>query len=145
LLQARLFPTEPCSTAGAVPVPFNDALVEQFTQDKNGNACGTFTATIGLWPAGTDDPFVAHAHFVIKASNYDPAPGSGDDSGTSYTGGKCNGSRFDSTGATADNTYAESFVASDDGKRVDVVVTALSEPAGDIGAFNLAGFQLEQK
>ena len=37
------------------------------------------------------------------------------------------------------------FVASDNGECVDLVVTNVTDSVGDIGAFNLTGFNLKQK
>ena len=91
-------------------------------------------------------PFVGVAQVTVgKVTNYDPATGSGDVSVTNYTGGKCRGSKFDSTGATVVNTATAHFVASDNGERVDAVTTSITDSLGDIGAFNLASVALKQK
>ena len=81
---------------------------------------------------------------MVKVTSYNPATGSGDSSFTSYTGGNCVGSKFDSTGATATNTGTLHFVASNGGRRTDSVDTTLTDPVGDIGAFNLSGFAIRQ-
>jgi hypothetical protein len=136
--------TENCSTANALTASGNFVLVGQSTEDKEGNICSTDTTTFGSpgAPFPSPEPF---DHTVSKVTNYDPATGSGDLSGTHYTGGKCTGSKFDSTGATVVATFTQHFVASDNGERQDSVVTTLTDSGGDIGAFNLAGIDLKQK
>ena len=49
------------------------------------------------------------------------------------------------TGAVVNNTSTVHFVASDNGDRVDLVVTTLQDSAGDIGAFNFTSVNLKQK
>ena len=139
--------TENCFTKGAVPLSSSfGASVGEKTQDKDGNSCTKATGSFGL-PA----PLAAFPNVVVvffsatKVTNYDPATGSGDESFTNYTGGKCIGSKFDSTGAIISQTGTSHFVASDNGKRVDLVVTTFTDPLGDIGAFDLPGFDLKQK
>jgi hypothetical protein len=134
---------ESCSAVGAVPTPFNDAAVGQFTQDKAGNSCDTLTSTLSF-SGGDPNPRVTVLHVVGTVTVYDPATGVGDGSTTAYVGGKCTGSTFDKTGATLDSTATDHFVFSDGGKRSDFVVTSLSNPAGSIGGFALSGFGLQQ-
>ena len=66
--------TENCSTSGAVPVPFNAPLVGQFTQDKDGESCGTYTGTLGA-PGGPGNLPIAHDHFVGKVTTVILIPG----------------------------------------------------------------------
>ena len=54
------------------------------------------------------------------------------------------GAEFDSTGATVLNTLTIHLVASDGGRRIDIVVTTQTDPVGDIGAFNVSGFDIKQ-
>lgn len=136
--------TENCSTVGAIPLAQNGPSVGQKTQDKDGDSCLTGTITAGA-PGSKVPPFVFVSRGVNKVTNYDPATGSGDESFTNYAGGNCIGSRFDSTGATVLNNGTLHFVASDNGERTDFLLTTVTDPLGDIGAFNLAGFNLKQK
>jgi hypothetical protein len=136
--------TENCSAADAKPVSGNYVQVGQVTQDKDGNSCSTVTITLGF-PGSPFPPFLSVQQGVTKVTNYDPAAGSGDDSAITYTGGKCIGSKFNSTGATVASSGTDHFVASDNGDRVDFVTTTATDPLGDIGAFNNAGFNLKQK
>jgi hypothetical protein len=135
---------ENCSTMGAATAPGNFVLVGQSTEDKEGNTCSTATTTFGFLgsPSLGSEPY---DHTVTKVTNYDPATGSGDLSGTHYTGGKCSGSKFDSAGATVAATFTQHFVASDNGERLDSVVTTLTNSVGYFGAFNLTGIDLKQK
>jgi hypothetical protein len=136
--------TENCSTSGAIPVSFNGPAVGQITQDKDGNLCGAYIGTAGVPGSPGNFPPQEH-HFVGKVTDYDPATGTGDKSFTDYIGGKCNGTKFDSAGAVVNNTSTGHFVASDNGNRVDLVVTTLQDSAGDIGAFNFTSINLKQK
>jgi hypothetical protein len=122
---------ENCLTKGAVPVADIGATVAQHTQDKDGNSCSNNTFTLALSaPLAAFPPTVFRFHAVSKVTNYDPATGSGDASFTQYTGGKCIGSKFDSTGATSVQTGTYHFVASDNGKRVDSVWTTFTDALG---------------
>lgn len=136
--------TENCSTPGVQAVPANIVLVGQGTGDRDGDSCATATFTQGFSGAPSA-PFVGVQVTVGKVTKYDPATGSGDVSVTNYSGGKCEGSKFDSTGATVINTATAHFVASDNGERVDAVTTSITDSLGDIGAFNLASVALKQK
>jgi hypothetical protein len=138
--------TENCFTKGAVPVADIGATVAQETTDKDGDSCSNNTFTLALSGLTTAFPptvFVFHA--VSKVTNYDPATGSGDASFTQYTGGKCIGSKFDSTGATSVQTGTYHFVASDNGKRVDSIATTFISVVGDIGAFSIPALDLKQE
>jgi hypothetical protein len=135
-------PTD-CSTAGAASFYANLAQVGQGTRDQYGNTCQTSTSTLG-YPGFTGAPSVTVIEDVGKVTNYDPATGSGDVSFTSYTGGKCNGSKFNGTHATVLSTGTAHFVGSSDGKRVDAVTATLTNSQGSIGAFNILGAFLKQ-
>jgi hypothetical protein len=136
--------TEACSTAGAVAVAFNVVAVGHITSDKVGNSCGTGTSTSSA-SGDVHPPAVGVANLVTTLTAYDSATGSGDGSYTNYAGGKCTGSKFDSTGATVLNFGTFHIVASDNGERTDFVITTATDSGADIGAFNLLGFNLKQK
>jgi len=136
--------TESCTTAGAVPVVLSAISVGQFTEDKDGNACGSWIQAASI-TGDVHPPTPAPAHFILEIKNYDAATGSGDQSLTFYVGGTCTGSKFDNTGATVSTTGTSHIVASDHRKRVDSIVTTITDAAGDIGAFNLATVALKQK
>ena len=135
--------TESCSAADAVRVAGNYVQVQQNTQDKDGHSCSSSTSTI-VFP-GAFPPIVTVEHSVTKVTHYDPANGSGDDSYITYAGGKCIGSKFDSTGASIDSYGTDHFVVSNNGQRVDFVTTTLTDSVGDIGAFNAVVVGLKQK
>jgi hypothetical protein len=117
--------TENCSTAGAVPLALNLVGVAQVTQDRNGNACVTSVLTeASPVTFGTFPPLVIIGAAVSKVTNYDPVTASGDTSFTTYTGGKCNGSTFDNSGATVGATGTNHFVAS----QKEIVWTMLRRP-----------------
>ncbi len=135
--------TESCSTSGAVPIAGNGISVGQTTFAADGSGCGTATSTFSF-PGDPLPTTGTVAHSAIKLIDYDPATGSGDQSITNYTGGKCVGAEFDSTSATVLNTLTIHLVASDGGRRIDIVVTTQTDPVGDIGAFNVSGFDIKQ-
>jgi hypothetical protein len=77
--------------------------------------------------------------------DYDSTTGAGDVSSIYYTGGKCIGATFDSTGATEIATSSSHFVVTDGGNRIDHVITALDTvPTASIGAFSLSVIELRQ-
>jgi hypothetical protein len=71
-----------------------------------------------------------------------PATGTGDVAVTGYSGGKCKGSKFDSTGATVAYSATVHFVVTNGGNRVDSLVTSLSDPANGFGGFSLSEITL---
>jgi hypothetical protein len=86
---------------------------------------------------------------VATVTSYYPATGTGDQSVTTYSGGTCNGASFDSTGATATGTNSAHFAASNDGRRIDLVLTpdvtyVTGTTSNLIGAFSLSAIQLGQ-
>jgi hypothetical protein len=135
--------TESCSAADAQPIAFDFAGVGQATVDQNGNACASFSQAF-FFNGGDAHTNVATLHLVGKTTAYDAATASGDNSVTAYTGGKCKGSKFDSTGASIDSTSTNHIVASDGGKRIDSVTTSLTNPEGSLGGFAESGFALRQ-
>jgi hypothetical protein len=79
---------------------------------------------------------------MAKILNYDPATGTGDISASEYSGGKCIGSTFDSTGAKQTAAFVFHFAASNGGKRIDMIVTsAVAFVTGTTGNF-FGGFSL---
>jgi hypothetical protein len=111
------------------------------TNDKKGNSCETYTETDSDLPPDLSPPFVAVFHTVGTVKSYDPATGSGDGTFTSYSGGKCVGASFNSTGATVNITGTFHFVVGKDGKRVDFLATSLTDPIGGVGDFSFFWYQ----
>jgi hypothetical protein len=143
---------EDCGTKGAFALPQTYLAVGALTRDDNGNSCGAWTAVNSSLPVDNTPPLVAVlGHAVGKISNYDPETGTGDFSLTGYRGGKCNGSTFDSTGATETETDTAHFAASNGGKRIDLVLTSSMAfvPGGMtgniIGDFSFSETQLTQE
>jgi len=137
--------TEPCSSKSTI-IPENGSSTGELTQDQNGNFCQTAVGTFGFGgPLAFLPPLVSAFQAVSKVTNYDPSTGSGDTSFTNYTGGKCNGSKFDPTGSTVTATGTSHFVVSNGGERTDFVITTINNPQGSAGVFSLNGFNLKQK
>jgi hypothetical protein len=115
--------------------PQTVAQIGVSTADSNGNNFGTFTQTISDLPVDFSPPLVQTFNSVAHITNYDPSTGQGDSSGTSYTGGSCDGANFNSSGSTVLSTFSVHFVASPG--RLDELVTALQNPVGSIGDFSV--------
>jgi hypothetical protein len=136
---------EPCSTAGALVVAESEIYSGAATVDEEGNSCVSFNLLASDLPVDARPPHLtANAHCVGKTLNYDSTTGTGDGSFTVYIGGTCSGATFDSTGATITKTGTFHFVVSNGGNRSDFIITALTDPAGGIGAFSFSGNYLRQ-
>jgi hypothetical protein len=109
-------------------------------RDSMGNGCGTHTAVVTFSPPVPSGPILAEVTHVFKVTKYDPRTGIGDQSLTEYTGGKCNGAIFNSAGATLSVNGTLHFAVSENGNRIDNVVTALSfaGPSGPTPATNFS-------
>jgi hypothetical protein len=144
---------EDCGTKGAFALPQTYLAVGALTRDANGNSCGAWTEVSSSLPVDNTPPLVGLVHHAVgKISTYDPETGTGDFTFTGYQGGKCNGSTFDSTGATESDTNAAHFAVSNGGKRIDLVFTSAivfavpGTPGTDIiGDFSLSSIQLKQE
>jgi hypothetical protein len=125
----------PCSTSGAVPLPFSTAATGQVTVGPSGSACATGTAIASDLPPNASPPIEAVVHEVLTVTDFDPTTETGHIASKAYTGGKCHGATFDPTGATLYNTFTYHFVVTDDGNRWDLIVTSWTDPEGGIGSF----------
>ncbi len=143
-LNPATFLEESCTTAGALVIPLTSMNVGKVIMDSNGNACGTYSEVNSNLPVDASPPQVVALNVAAKLLNYDPASGTGDESFTSYTGGKCNGAAFDSVGATVIGTGTDHFTASGNGKRIDGIFTSLTDAVGGIGDFSFSFFNLKQ-
>ena len=128
---------ESCNQTGVTSVVVSFLEVGQVIWDGKGNACATGAETIAV--PETPVTISQEVHLVGRLGNYDPATQSGDGAGTGYSGGKCNGASFDDSGATVRSTASFHFVISQHGKRIDAVLTSLSFPSEEIGAFSISG------
>jgi len=154
-LDPKTFAGVDCATfSGPLVVPFTYVAVGALTRDNKGNSCGTWTEVSSV-PVGNTLPLTPPivgmgTHAVGKISAYDPTTGTGDINFTNYQGGKCNGSAFDSTGATETQTNASHFAASNGGKRMDLVFTSaiafVTGTTGNvIGDFSFSSIFLKQE
>ena len=144
-LNSTTFAEESCSTNGVAVFPISVLINGVVTGDAAGNSCASVTEVDSDLPVDASPPFVtANEHSTGKVLNYDSTTGTGDGSFTSYIGGTCNGVTFDSTGATKLSSGTFHFVVTDNGKRIDFLNTALTNPAGSIGDFSLSGTNLMQ-
>ena len=143
-VNAPPFPLAKCGSPGSIGVPLSFLEVGVATRDAEGNTCATLTETVADLPVDISPPFVAVRHSVGRVTSYDPTTGTGDGSVTSYAGGQCHGSTFDSTGATVVSTSTSHFAASNRGKRVDEVATSLTDPVGAVGDFSASATELRE-
>jgi hypothetical protein len=127
-----------CGSPGSTGAPIGALQVGTITYDTAGNWCATFTETDTILPVDAFSHSVAAFTAAGKTTSYDPITGTGEDSFTGYSGGQCHGATFDSTGATASSTGTEHFVVSERAKRIDYVVTSLTNPAGSIGGVSFS-------
>jgi hypothetical protein len=96
-------------------------------RDGVGNACGTHAAVVTTVPPGAAPPTVVPSvTMVLKVTNYDPNTGVGDESLAEYSGGSCVGAHFNSNGATQETSGTLHFVVSDEGNRINSMITSLS-------------------
>lgn len=136
---------ESCSTQGAFPYALTKMAVGVETRDAMGASCRTDTAVYSVLPPGVTPPDIASAtHTVYKATDYDPATGTGDTSFVEYNGGKCVGASFDNSGATVISTGTPHLAVSENGHRIDIVTTGLTNSVGSYGSFTLSSTLLRQ-
>src|SRR5215813_4142785 len=132
------FPPAKCGSPGSAGAPIGALEVGAITYDTAGNWCATLTEADTVLPVDAFSHSVAVANCPGKTTSYDPITGIGEDSFTCYSGGQCHGATFDSSGATVVSTGAEHFVVSDRAKRIDYVVTSLTNPTGSIGGVSFS-------
>lgn len=139
------FPLAKCGSTGSIGAPISALAVGAATFDAAGNFCVTFTETDTDLPVDVSPPNVHVVHQTAKLTSYDPMTGTGDGSLTNYFGGKCKGSTFDSAGATVANTGTFHFAVSNNGKRIDTVVTSIvTTPVGAVGGFSVSATLLRE-
>jgi len=130
----------PCNTAGGLVVPLRVLFTGVSTIDKSGNSCASMVETDTGFPVNATTPeFTPNEHAAGTVTAYDSSTGTGDLSFTGYIGGSCNGANFDSTGARKISSGTDHFVVSEQGKRIDVQLTTLTNPNNTIGHFSLSG------
>ena len=144
-LNPTTFAEESCSTSGVLVVPLSILTNGVVTADAAGNGCATLAEVVSDLPVNASPPTVIpNEHSVSKLLNYDSTTGTGDVSFTNYTGGTCNGATFDSTGATETASGTDHLVVTDGGKRVDFLITNVTDSTGGIGDFSAFGTWLRQ-
>ncbi|MGA8223078.1 MAG: hypothetical protein WB780_15625 [Candidatus Acidiferrales bacterium] len=139
------FAEESCSTPGALVVPLTELYNGVTAVDKEGTSCVSFALVATNFPPNAlPSNVIANAHCVGKTLDYDPTIGAGDGTYTVFSGGTCNGSVFDSTGATEILSGGFHFAVSEGGNRSDFVITSLTDPLGGIGGASFSGTYLRQ-
>jgi len=137
------FKEQACTTKGVVD-NFTVLQVGTLAADQGGNICQTVVETDSSLPLDTTPPLVTrNNNSVGKVTSYEPKTGTGDVSFTGYSGGTCRGAIFDATGATQTGTGTTHFVASENGKRIDTVITSLTNSTNSVGDFSLSTVDLK--
>ncbi|MBV8773564.1 MAG: hypothetical protein JO166_14725 [Deltaproteobacteria bacterium] len=77
-------------------------------------------------------------------TKYDSTTGIGSASYTGYSGGSCNGTSFDSSGATEIGSATLQFVVTRGGRQIDITFTQLTNPTNSIGSVSLFDTDLRQ-
>jgi hypothetical protein len=147
---SHIFVTIDCGAATAVAIPQTLLTVGNLTRNEKGDGCSTVTFVESSLPVDITPPLVGVTHSVSKVTSYDAATGTGNSSVTNYRGGSCNGSTFDSAGATATGTVHSHFVASNGGRRIDGAFTSyilyVTDTTGNfVGDFSVSFTQLKQE
>ena len=144
-LNPTTFAEEACNTTGVLVVPLTALSTGIVGYDKNANSCVTVVEVDANSPVDASPPFVTtDEHAVGTLKHYDSSTGVGDVLFTGYTGGSCNGASFDSTGATEISSGTSHFVVSEQGKRIDFLITSLTNPSNALGDFSLSGVSRAQ-
>ena len=128
-----------CGSQGAQAFPFTPLGVGIVT--GNGQiACQTVASTFSDFPVDITPPFVRkNQNTTSKILDYNPHTGVGDVSFIDYAGGHCHGAYFDKTGATEIDHGTAHISVSENGNRIDDIVTAIQDPVGGFGDFSLSG------
>lgn len=136
--------SEACSTSGVLVVPITLLDTGAGSYDTVGNGCFQFTEVDTVLPVNAIPPLVQHLQSVGNVTSYDSITGTGDVSFTVYSGGRCNGATFDSTGATELASGTEHFAVTAGGSRIDSITTSGTSPASAIASFSISETFLKQ-
>jgi hypothetical protein len=137
--------TEGCTTSDVLIYPLTIVENGTINRDSEGNICETDTNATSALPPNAQPSSSATSYTVGKLTDYDPTLGQGDYSITGYSGGKCVGSSFDSSGATETGTGTVHIVVTSP-DRVDIVLTSYTAaPVSDVESFSLSGYELRRK
>ena len=110
-------------SSGALVIPITAVLNGVSAFDRSSNGCTAVTEVDSNLPVDASPSRVTtNENMVTTPLNYDPTTGTGDFSLTGYTGGKCNGAAFDSTGATEISSGTSHAVVSEGGDRVEIII-----------------------
>ena len=144
-LNPATFGTEGCTTKGVLIYPLTIVGTSVLNRDSKGNTCETGTDVTAALPPNAQPSSPGTSISVGKLTDYDPTTGEGDYALTNYSGGKCNGSSFDSRGATKTATDTVHIQATS-AYRVDIILTSYTAiPLNFIESFILSGYELRQK
>jgi hypothetical protein len=135
---AKDYAEQACGQSGVQAFPLSSVIVGAVTTDASGNACASESEVdADIPPAGYQPTVTLNEHSTSKVTSYDSSTGFGSGSFTGYTGGSCNGASFDSSGATEISSGTFQFVVTENGKRVDYIITQLTNPTNSIADFEV--------
>jgi hypothetical protein len=143
-LNPTTFVDEACTTSGVLVYPITDVENGTIYKGSNGNICEDDASVYAALPPNVQPSSFATSHTAGTLTDYDPTTGQGNYSITGYSGGKCIGSSFDSSGATKTGTGTVHIVETSP-DRVDFIVTSFTAaPLSDVESFSLSGYELRQ-
>lgn len=134
---------ESCSTAGALTAVASVVVAGKSASDALGNSCLILTS-VGGYLGSTSPSSATNFYQVTQVTDYRQVSATGDGTFTDYSGGKCVGPTFDSTGATVLDSGTFHFVGSNSGNRIQAVTTSLTDSQGDVGAVSLSSNAVRQ-
>jgi hypothetical protein len=144
-LNPTTFAPEDCTTKGVLIYPLTIVGTSVINRDSKGNICETASDVTAALPPNAQPSSPGTSISVGKLTDYDPTTGQGDYAITGYSGGKCNGSSFDSSGATKSDT-ATVHIQATSADRVDIFLSSYTAvPVSFIESFTLSGYELRQK
>jgi hypothetical protein len=137
--------TEACSASKAVPYPLTFVEIGTITYGSGVGCESDYQVVTPLPPANMPATVTLNAHAALKLTSYDRARGVGTGAFTSYTGGSCDGTSFDSSGATETGTGTYQIVVTEGGRHNDVLITQdTALPVNDLNSISLYGAELKQ-
>lgn len=131
-----------CKFANALKVQASVLDVGRASWDALGNTCTSAAETISV--PGTTFTITEDVTLVGTIGSYDPITQTGTATVNGYVGNLCNGSDFNSQGATKRYSSDVKFVISDGGKRIDGSATKITFDSIELGTFSVSGFGIIQ-
>jgi hypothetical protein len=141
---AKGYSEESCSANNALVYPITETLIGAGTIGSGIYCENDYVVDADLPPDVTPSSVTLNEHSVGKTTSYDSTTGTGTATFTDYTGGSCNGTSFDSSGATEVSSGTMQFIVSEGGKRENWNITQLTNPTNSLGSVSYTGTNVTQ-